>query len=62
MLCIDGVGAFDLILLRAMMNASQMMPDGDTLLPFVMLFYGSTPFWQIQFSQSMFGHLFSLFF
>ena len=44
------------------MSTGQTMPDGDTLLPFVMLFYGRRPFGQIQFSQSMFGHLFSLFF
>ena len=36
MLSIDGVGAFDLISRRAMMTALHRMPDGDSILPFVL--------------------------
>ena len=47
-LSFDGVGAFDLISRRAMMSAVHRMPDGDTLLPFVLQFYGhpSTHLWE----------------
>ena len=47
-LSFDGVGAFDLISRRAMMSAVHRMPDGDTLLPFVLKFYGhpSTHLWE----------------
>ena len=43
-----GVGAFDLISRRAMMSAVHRMPDGHTLLPFVLQFYGhhSTHLWE----------------
>ena len=45
---INGVGAFDLISRRAMMCAVQRMPDGETILPFVLQFYGhpSTHLWE----------------
>ena len=39
-LSIDGVGAFDLISRRAMMTALHRMPDGDSILPFVLQFNG----------------------
>ena len=39
-LSFDGVGAFDLISRRAMMSAVHRMPDGDTLFPYVLQFYG----------------------
>ena len=47
-LSIDGVGAFDLISRRAMMCAVQRMPDGETILPSVLQFYGhpSTHLWE----------------
>ena len=47
-LSIDGVGV-DLICHRAMMCAAQRMPDGETLLPFVLQFYGhpSTHLWEV---------------
>ena len=47
-LSIDGVGAFDLISRRAMMEALHKMPDGDVILPFVLQFYGrpSTHLWE----------------
>ena len=47
-LSIDGVGAFDLISRRAMMCAVQRMPDGETILLFVLQFYGhhSTHLWE----------------
>ena len=47
-LSIDGVGAFDLISRRAMMTALHRMPDGDSILPFVLQFYGrpSTHLWE----------------
>ena len=47
-LSIDGVGAFDLISRRAMMTALHRMPDGDSILPFVLQYYGrpSTHLWE----------------
>ena len=47
-LSIDGVSAFDLISRRAMMTALHRMPDGDSILPFVLQFYGrpSTHLWE----------------
>ena len=47
-LSIDGVGDFDLISRRAMMCVVQRMPDGETILPFVLQFYGhpSTHLWE----------------
>ena len=47
-LSFDGVGTFDLISRRAMMSAVHRMPDGDTLLRFVLQFYGhpSTHLWE----------------
>ena len=39
-LSFDGVGAFDLISRRAMVSAVHRMPDGDTLLPFILQFCG----------------------
>ena len=41
LLSVDGVGAFDLISRKAMMEGLLDMPNGDKLLPFVRLFYGS---------------------
>ena len=48
LLSIDGVGAFDLISRRAMLIALQDMPDGTSILPFVLQFYGhpSTHLWE----------------
>ena len=47
-LSIDGVGAFDLISRRAMMEALHRMPNGDVILPFVLQFCGrpSTHLWE----------------
>ena len=47
-LSIDGVGAFELISRRAMMEALHRMPNGDVILPFVLQFYGrpSTHLWE----------------
>ncbi len=47
-LSIDGVGAFGLISCRAMMTALHRMPGGDSILPFVLQFYGrpSTHLWE----------------
>ena len=47
-LSIDGVGAFDLISRRTMMCAVQRMPDGETILPFILQFCGhpSTHLWE----------------
>ena len=45
---IDGVGAFDLVSRRAMLIALHDMPDGTSILPFVLQFYGhpSTHLWE----------------
>ena len=37
---IDGVGAFDLISRRAMLTALHDVPDGTSILPFVLQFFG----------------------
>ena len=41
LLSVDGVGAFDLISRKAMMEGLLDIPNGDKLLPVVSLFYGS---------------------
>ena len=47
-LSIDGVGAYDLISRRAMLEAVHRMPDGDVILPSVLQFIGhpSTHLWE----------------
>ena len=41
-LTIDGVGAYDLISRNAMMEGYLRMEDGNQILPFVRMFYGTT--------------------
>ena len=48
LLSIDGVGAFDLVSRRAMLTVLHDMPDGTSISPFVLQFYGhpSTHLWE----------------
>ena len=43
---IDGVGAFDLISRRAVLEGLLRMEKGDQILPFVRMFYASTFLWE----------------
>ena len=47
-LSVDGVGAFDLVPLNAMLQGLMGMDGGDRILPFVRMFYGgpSTFLWE----------------
>ena len=38
---VDGIGAFDSISRNSMFSGLQRMVDGDQMIPFVRLFYGS---------------------
>ena len=40
-LSIDGIGAFVLISFRAMLEGLRSVPGGDSVLPFVLQFYGN---------------------